>query len=244
VTTTTGTSYEDVSVVWTLEGFSLRMTAPDGTETDLRPSEVAAIHDSDGNDITNAVADANPATNVDFALIGDRRIVPLTFDLMLTGGGGGALYQAGGGLDPTWAVSGGVRIGLGERFHVHTQYRRQRIVEPVHTTGGEITDFTDELHLLLGFRATHPRENNNYHYVELGLAAVRFPDRYHAGRRSWNGRGGTGAGFTLQGGVVYPFSSRVGLDLTGTFMLRPTLVEDSSSTGLLFGINAALAVWW
>lgn len=244
VTTNSGTTYEDVSVTWKLEGYSLNLTHADGTETDLRPSEVETIHDSNGLDITNAVAEASDATDENFALIGDKRVVPFEFGLMLTAGGSGAMYQAGGGFDPTFAFLGGARISLSSWAYLSAQYRRQRIVEPVHSLGGDISTDTNELHFLVGFRVTHPKENNNYHYVELGVSVVQFPERFNDERGTWNDSGSTGTGFTLQGGMVFPFSSRVGLDLGGSFMLRPTLVEDSSETGLLLGINVALAMWW
>ena len=244
VSTTSGTVFEDVTVAWSLAGYSLKITHDDGRESELRPSEVATIRNAAGQDITNTVAEANPATDVNFALIGDQRIIPFEFALMLTGGGSGAMYQAGGDMDPTWSIFGGARISLGSRIYVNAQYRRQRVVEPVHAVGGEVSTDTNELHMMVGFRVTHPRENNNYHYVELGVSVISFPERFNAERGTWNDRGGSGAGFTLQGGVVYPISLRVGLDLGGTFMLRPALIEDSGNTGLLLGINAALAMWW
>lgn len=244
VTTISGTNYDDVSVTWTLAGYSIKLTHADGTEIDLRPSQVETIRDSTGLDITNAVAEASGATDVNFALIGDERIVPFEFGLMLTVGGSGAMYQADGGFDPTFAFIGGARASLSSWFYLSAQYRRQRVVEPVHSLGIDVSTDTNELHFLVGFRVTHPRENNNYHYVELGVSVVQFPERFNAERGTWNDSGSTDTGFTLQGGVVFPFSSRVGLDLGGTFMLRPALVEDSTNTGLLLGINVALAVWW
>ena len=192
VTTTFGTTYEDVSVTWTLAGYSIKLTHSDGTETDLRPSQVETIRDSSGLDITNAVAEASEATDEDFALIGDKRIIPFEFGLMLTAGGSGAMYQAGGGFDPTFAFLGGARISLSSWIYLSAQYRRQRVIEPVYSTGGDISADTNELHFLVGFRVTHPKENNNYHYVELGVCVVQFPERFNAESGTWNDGGSTG----------------------------------------------------
>jgi hypothetical protein len=118
------------------------------------------------------------------------------------------------------------------------------LTEAVHSLGGEITSNANELHFLMGFRTNHPRENNNYLFVELGAALIQFEDRFNEEREAWNDKGGTAVGATVQGGVVFALSPRWGLDLSGILMVRPTLIEDSADPGLLFGINLGLAYRW
>ena len=106
---------------------------------------------------------------------------------------------------------------------------------------------------IFSFREDHIRSNtvgvtgntnNNFSYVEMGLSLIGYDNRFNEESGAWVGGGVSGPGVTVQGGVVIPFSSRVGLDLGGTFMVRPPLVEDSRDPGLLFGLNAALALSW
>ncbi|MEN8007792.1 MAG: hypothetical protein ABFS42_12305 [Candidatus Krumholzibacteriota bacterium] len=242
VTTADSTLYEDVSLAWGLSGYSINLTAADGTETTLSPSQVAAIRDSSGADITNAVADASPATDVDFALIGDRRAVPFEFKVLLAAGGTGGLISGDSSFSPTGAFFAGARVGLGSHIHLNCMYRRQRVVDTVHPHDTEISANANEFHLLVGYRTTPSLQNPNYSYLEMGLALVQFSEMFNAERNAWTGDGSSGLGVTLQGGLVIPLSSKVGLDLGGILMARPTLVEDISSPGLLIGINAALTL--
>ena len=242
VTTSEGSLYEDVSLAWGLSGYSINLTAADGTETVLSPSQVASIRDSSGTDITNAVAEASPATDVGFSLIGDERAVPFQFNVLLAAGGTGGLIKGDGNFSPTGAFLAGARINLGSHAHLNLMYRRQRVVETVHTNNTEISANTNELHFLLGYRTTPSLQNPNYSYLELGVALVQFSEMFNADRLDWTDDGGSGLGVTLQGGLVIPLSQKVGLDLGGILMVRPTLVEDTSSPGLLIGINAALTL--
>ena len=240
VTTSEGALHEDVTLAWGLSGYSINLTAADGTETVLSPSQVASIRDSSGADITNAVADASPATDVGFALIGDERAVPFEFNVLLAAGGTGGLIKGDGGFSPTGAIIAGARVSLGSHAHLNFMYRRQRVVETVHTNDTEISGNTNELHFLVGYRTTPSLQNPNYSYLEMGVALVQFSRMFNSDRLEWTDDGGSGLGVTLQGGLVLPLSSRVGLDLGGIVMMRPTLVEDISTPGLLVGINAAL----
>ncbi len=240
VTTSEGALHEDVTLAWGLSGFSINLTAADGTETVLSPSQVASIRDSSGADITNAVADASPATDVGFALIGDERAVPFEFSVLLAAGGTGGLIKGDGGFSPTGAIIAGARVSLGSHAHLNFMYRRQRVVETVHTNDTEISGNTNEFHFLVGYRTTPSLQNPNYSYLEMGVALVQFSRMFNSDRLEWTDDGGSGLGVTLQGGLVLPLSSRVGLDLGGIVMMRPTLVEDISTPGLLVGINAAL----
>ena len=240
VTTNEGALYEDVSLAWGLSGYSINLTAADGTQTVLSPSQVASIRDSSGTDITNAVAEASPATDVGFALIGDERAVPFEFNVLLAAGGTAGLIKGDGSFSPTGAFFAGARISLGTHAHINLMYRHQRVVETVHTNSTEISDYSNELHLLVGYRTTPSLQNQNYTYLELGVALVQFSRMFNADRLAWTDDGGSGLGVTLQGGLVFPLSSKVGLDLGGIAMMRPTLVEDISTPGLLIGINAAL----
>ena len=240
VTTSEGALHEDVTLAWGLSGYSIILTAADGTETVLSPSQVASIRDSSGADITNAVADASPATDVGFALIGDERAVPFEFSVLLAAGGTGGLIKGDGGFSPTGAIIAGARVSLGSHAHLNFMYRRQRVVETVHTNDTEISGNANELHFLVGYRTTPSLQNPNYSYLEMGVALVQFSRMFNSDRLEWTDDGGSGLGVTLQGGLVLPLSSRVGLDLGGIVMMRPTLVEDISTPGLLVGINAAL----
>ncbi len=240
VTTADSTLYEDVSLAWGLSGYSINLTAADGTKTVLSPSQVASIRDSTGADITNAVAEASPADDVGFALIGDERAVPFEFNVLLAAGGTGGLIKGEGSFSPTGAFLAGARISLGSHAHINLMYRRQRVVETVSANAMEISGNTNELHFLVGYRTTPSLQNPNYSYLELGVALIQFSKMFNADRLAWTDDGGSGLGVTLQGGLVIPLSSKVGLDLGGIFMMRPTLVEDISTPGLLIGINAAL----
>lgn len=240
VTTSEGVIHEDVSLAWGLSGYSINLTAADGTESVLSPSQVASIRDSSGTDITNAVAEASPAADVGFALIGDKRAVPFEFNVLLAAGGTGGLIKGDGSFSPTGAFFAGARISLGTHAHINLMYRRQRVIETVSATDAEISGDTDEFHFLVGYRTTPSLQNQNYTYLELGVALVQFSRMFNTDRLAWTDDGGSGLGVTLQGGLVFPLSSKVGLDLGGIVMMRPTLVEDISTPGLLIGINAAL----
>ena len=242
VTTADSTLYEDVSLAWGLSGYSINLTAADGTETVLSPSLVAFIRDSSGTDITNAVAEASPATDVGFALIGDERAIPFEFNVLLAAGGTGGLISGDSSFSPTGAFFAGARVSLGSHAHINFMYRRQRVVDTVHPNDTEISANANELHLLAGYRTTPSLQNPNYSYLELGVALVQFSKMFNSERNAWTDDGDAGIGVTLQGGLVIPLSSKVGLDLGGILMVRPTLVEDISSPGLLIGINAALTL--
>lgn len=242
VTTIDDVVYGDVTAIWGLDGFSIKLLAADGTMTVLSPSQVASIWDGAGNDITNVIAAASPASDGISDLIGDRRTVPFEFHLMLTAGGSGTMNKGDGSFHPAGAVFTGARIPIGSLAHFHILYRRQRIVEGELTTGGSVSSDANELHFLLGFRVTHPQENNNYTYMELGVSLVNFEQRYNMELSTWNKDCGSATGVIIQGGVVFPLSSTIGFDLGGIMRLGPTVVEDGRHPGLLAGINGALAL--
>ena len=129
VHTEDGGALENVSVEWILEGYNLRVTAADGSRTVLGPLRVTSIIDAGGRDITNEVAEACPADDVHFALLGDARTVPFTFKAMFEVGCSGAYAIGDGAGGAVGAVYGGLRVAGGERFHVHLAYRRQHLAE-------------------------------------------------------------------------------------------------------------------
>ena len=244
VTMVDGVEHRDVTLTWALEGYSIKLVSPEGEETLLSPTRIVAILDSGGHEITDQVADASPATDASFALLGEGRVTPFLFDLMLTVGVSGTMNKGEGSFHFGGAALAGARISLGSRTHIHLLYRRQGITEEAHGYGGTISTNANELNLLFGLRLNHPRKNNNYSYIEMGLSLIGYDNRFNEESGAWVGGGVSGPGVTVQGGVVIPFSSRVGLDLGGIFMVRPPLVEDSRDPGLLFGLNAALALSW
>jgi len=242
VTETGGASHEDVTLAWALDGFLLELTSRDGAVTTLNPDQVDRVKDGLGRDITDEVGAACPATGITYRLLGKGRTVPFTFAIMADAGGGPAWTTGSGDFTPSLAPLGGVRVRLGERVHVRAGYRRHKVAELTAIADREVSSTTDELHLLAGVRMSHPRENNNYSYLEGGVAFIRFDERFggETGAEPSDDRSAMGA--VIQGGVVLPLSKHVGVDVGGLAMLRPTLSSRSTGPLLMVGINAALAL--
>jgi opacity protein-like surface antigen len=237
-----GAVHDDVTLAWALDGFLLELTNRDGTVTTLSPDQVDKVKDGLGRDITDDVGAACPATGITYKLLGKGRTVPIEFGIMADAGGGPAWTTGSGDFAPSLALLGGVRVRVGERAHVRLGYRRHQVVESTSVVDREVESTTDELHLLVGVRMSHPRENNNYSYLEGGVAFIRFDERYEGEDGTVPAEDLTDLGFTLQGGVVLPLSKRVGVDLGGLAMLRPTMSAVSTGPLLMVGINAALTL--
>lgn len=242
VVTVGGPVHEDVTLTWALDGFLLELTSRDGAVTTLSPDQVDKVKDGLGRDITDEVGAACPATGITYRLLGKGRTVPFRFGIMADVGGGPAWTTGSDDFAPSLAWLGGVRFRVGERAHLRAGYRRCRVVESTSVADSEVEATTDELHLLVGVRMSHPRENNNYSYVEGGVAFIRFDARFAGESGAEPSDDLMDLGATLQGGVVLPLSKRVGLDLGGLAMLRPTLSSSSTGPTLMVGINAALTL--
>jgi hypothetical protein len=237
-----GRVHDDVTLAWALDGFLLELAAGDGTVTSLSPDQVDKVKDGLGRDITDAVGEACPATGITYRLLGQGKNVPFVFAVMGDLGCGSAVTTDSGDLSPLLTLVGGARFSVGERLHLRVGYRRQRLVESTLVSGGDIETDADELHLLLGTRMSHPRENNNYSYLEGGVALIRFDQRFADGSGTVPADDLTGVGATLQGGVVLRLSAHLGLDVGGLVMARPGLIVGSTSRNLMFGINTALTL--
>lgn len=235
-----GTRHENVTVSWALEGYQLALIAQDGTGIMLGPLNIASIQDASGSDITQAVADVCPADDVGFALLGDDRTVPFTFKVMLGAGGSGAMTTGDGSGSPVWAGFAGLRIGGVKRMHLHALYRRQQMAAAYGASGGQVTGASHEIHIMLGYRLKHPLENNNYAYLEAGLALMDYDQKISTAGGGEIPSAGWESGLTVQGGAVLPLSDSFAVDLGALFMVRPPLVEDGGSQGMLFGLNVGL----
>lgn len=237
-----GRVYDDVTLSWALDGFLLELATGDGTVTSLSPDQVDKVKDGLGRDITDAVGEACPATGLTYRLLGQGKNVPFVFAVMVDLGCGSAVTTDSGDFSPLATLLGGVRFNASKRLHLRVGYRRQRLVESTSVAGGEIETDADELHLLLGTRMSHPRENNNYSYLEGGVALIRFDERFADGSGTVPADDRTGLGATLQGGVVLRLSAHLGLDVGGLVMARPGLIVESTGPNLMFGVNAALTL--
>jgi len=234
------TVYHDVSLAWKLEGYSLEITKSDGERINVGPMAVTKITDRNGLDITNDVADLSPATNAKFALLGDKKTIPFQFKAMFLAGVSGVLTNTDDSHKPLGAVLVATRIALDERAHFSLFYRRQQVAESISAGGGSFSTNAHEIHLLLGLRTTHPRRNNNYGYMEAGVALINFDQRYDNNSNSWVSNNSNEVGLTLQGGVVIPFSENFAVDLSGILEYRPSLVIDGGESGIMVGLNVAL----
>jgi hypothetical protein len=241
VITVDGQRHENVRVTWKLDGFLLRLRAADRTVTDLNPRVVANIVDAAGRDITREVADASPST-AGFAVLGDLRSEPFRLGWALDAGGSAGLTGGYGGFEPSGAWFAGLRRGLGTRFHLRAQYRNQHVREQVPPHGATLGTWSDEAALLLGYRPVHPRRNSNLVYLELGPTLVRWRETHDAETGFLTGGSRTKPGLLLRGGVVFPVSRRLGLDLGGLVSARPPLAEGQGTVGWVLGLNLALVV--
>jgi hypothetical protein len=234
-----GTRLDGVDLAWSRDGFLLRAARPRGDEVTLAPADVLRVFGPDGSDLTDAVGAACPATGITYTLLGRGSRVPFTFSFMGDLGGGLALDTADGGGDPVGVLLGGLRMGVAPPLHVRVGVRRLPLAELGAVTGTRVETWGTDLLLLVGARLQNPRENDNYAYVEGGLALI------HVGARV-PGPGAVGRDlerdFTapvVQGGVVLPLSPSLGVDLGVTIEYRPSLVEGRDEY-LLAGANVAL----
>ena len=243
VTSVDGETLTDVTVAWGLAGFSLKVTAPDGREIGFSPAQVAMITDSEGNDITNIVAAASPASTVKFALLGDERSTPMHFTVMAAAGGTAGLLKGAGDFEPVGAFHAGARVRICSWSHLHVLYRRQQIGESVIHGDGDVSTSSNEVHILLGSRMTHPRRNNNYTYLEAGVALVKYTRRFNEDLTIVDELPDWRSGFSFRGGAVLPLTEHIGLDLGAILMTRPSLIENSMEPDILIGLNVAVAVF-
>lgn len=235
-----GTALEDVRLAWVLDGYLLEATAADGSVTTLAPTHVLAVRAADGRDLTAEVGDACPATDVDFRLLGDDARVPFDFGLMVDLGGALALSAAREGGAPRPVLLGGLRAAVGSGAHIRVGLRRQGLVQGAPLGGPVRESASTDFCLLVGGRILHPRENDNYPYVEAGVMLVRFDERF----RGDDGRSPStvmnAAAFLAQGGAVLPLWPGRGLDVGAAVAIRPPLIEGAGVV-YEFSVNVALA---
>jgi len=151
-----GTVHEHVAVAWKLEGFLIGLTTADRTEINIYPRDVATIHAADGRDITQEVADASPAAMA-HDMFGSRRMEPLEPGLAVDLGGSFGASSGYGGMHAAGNGFVGVRRPLAPRFHLRAQYTLQRVREDLPDGFGLGAVWTDEVAVLVGYRAIHPR---------------------------------------------------------------------------------------
>jgi len=237
-----GTVYEHVDVTWKLDGFMLGLRTAGREEINLSPRDVARIHDADGRHITEEVADASPA-DTHFALLGRRRVEPTGLGLAADLGGSLSFTSGFGGFTTAGAVFVGVRQGLSHRVHLRLQYRRQGVREYVPELADPLSVHTHEIALLAGYRPVHPRRNRNYSYLEAGPVLVAWDRRWNGNAGSTVDGGDPAVGFLLRAGVLLRFSDHLGLDLGGFASVRPSVAVDADDTGVVIGLNLAVAVY-
>lgn len=235
-----GAVLADVRLAWVLDGYLLEATAADGTVTTLAPTQVRAVRAADGRDLTAEVGDACPATDVDFRLLGDRARDSFDFSLMADLGAGLAVGTAKDGGSPRIVLLGGLRAGMGDRAHVRAGLRRQQLAQSAPLGGAALESASTDFVLLFGGRLLHPRENDNYAYLEAGPMLVRFDERFRGDDGLDPATARNAAGFLAQGGAVLPLSPSRGLDLGASVAVRPPLVEGTGAV-YEFSVNVALA---
>ncbi|MCP4572887.1 MAG: hypothetical protein GY838_11090 [bacterium] len=237
-----GTVHEHVDVFWKLEGFMLGLRTSDGREFNLSPVDVARIHDDSGRHITEEVADASPA-DTHFALLGRQRVEPEGMGLAFDAGGSLSVTSGFGGFEGAGAVFAGARRELSLSWHLRGQYRRQRVRESVPDLGAPMGAWSNEVAVLLGWRAVHPRRNSHYTYVEAGPVLVAWSRRWDGVALSTVSGGSPGVGLLMRGGVLLRLGEHVGLDLGAMASLRPSIDVHADDLGVVIGLNAAVAVY-
>jgi len=235
------TVYNDVTVAWKLEGYSMEITRADGVRVNISPTLIAKITDSDGVDITNEVAGLSPATDMSFALLGDEKTIPFQFKIMILAGLSGALTNADDSHKPLGAGYAGARFGFSDKIHASVIYRRQNVVESTSAAGGSFSTDAHEIHLMLGTRMTHPRRNDNYGYMEAGVILINFDQRFDNENKVWISDDTGDLGVVVQGGVAIPISENFAIDLNGILEYRPSLIIHGGESAILLGLNIALA---
>lgn len=236
-----GARHADVSLAWALDGYLLELTGRDGAVTTLAPMQVGTVLAADGRDITEEVGRACPATDVDFRLLGAGTRRPFSFTTMADVGGGGVLSNADGAGGPDAVLQAGLRVRAGRSLHVRLGLRRLSLSEGVGATGDVFSATSTDLLLMVGGRLKHPRENDNYSYLEAGVALVHLSDRLGGEDGTESPGGRTESAFAAQGGVVLPLDRTWGLDLGAGLTARPSLRQDGDLR-LELGLNVALTL--
>jgi hypothetical protein len=239
VVATDGARHADVSLAWALGGYLLELTGSDGTVSTLAPLQVRAVLAFDGRDITDEVGAACPADDIDFQLLGEGSRVPFVFGAMIDAGFGGAVGNAEDGGSVTPVGLAGVRIAASERVHLRVGVRRLQQAEGTEVSGVNVEAHATDLLVMVGARLKHPRENDNYSYLEGGLVWTHFDQTFDAMGVITANDATNNPGLTVQGGAVLPLGPRLGVDISGLLMLRPSLITDNDHS-LHAGINVAL----
>lgn len=236
-----GTIVRDVTLAWVLDGFLLEATAGDGSVTTLAPAQVRAVRGPDGRDLTDEVGAACPAQDVDFSLLGRRARRPFVFAWMGDAGAGLAVGSSPGGGDPVPVLRGGLRVAAGERLHVRLGLRRQHLEQEAAMGGRRRDSASTDLLLLLGGRLKHPRENDNFAYLEGGVLLAGFDERFTGDDAAGVSADRQASGLLAQGGVVLPLSPTRGVDVGLALISRPPLIE-GTGRNLTISLNLALTL--
>lgn len=236
-----GTSIQNVTLTWVLDGYLLEAIVADGTVKTLAPSNVKAVLARDGSDMTDVIGAACPASDVDFRLLGKGARVPFTFSIMGDAGAGLAVGSAKGGGSPVLVLLGGVRAAVGGTMHARLGARRQDLEQVPDVGGAARSSAGTDLLLMLGTRLKDPRENDNFGYLEGGLLLTFFDNRFPGEDGGAEPGTLTAAGLAAQGGVVLPLSPTHGLDIGLAAMSRPALIEGTGRC-LMLSLNLALTI--
>lgn len=237
-----GGRLDDVTLTWALGGYLLEAMAADGKVTTLSPDQVRQVLGFDQRDLTDEVGAACPADDIDFQMLGSRKHVPFRFALMADAGGGVALSNGNGGSNVNGALVAGLRVGISDQLHARVGFRGQHASEATSLVGGTMAADTGALLVMLGLRLNHPRENNNYAYLEAGIALVHYSDRFGADGRLLADADLVTISPALQGGVVLPLSRHVGVDIGGFVASRGSLDAVTGQTILSVGATVGVTL--
>lgn len=183
-----GQSLGKLKVQWLTNGARLRATRSGGAYRDYRPEEIRELLTADGDDLTDAVADARPGgpgRDDKRRILGKNR-EPKIFSQSFDIGFGYAMVLGEWFGDQTYGVLAdmdeglnahiGFRVGVSERSYVRLLYRYQLAnIEPVFDSVDSVwvdMDGTvDELTLSFGTALTGSREGA-FAVAEVGAGAV------------------------------------------------------------------------
>ena len=98
-----------------------------------------------------------------------------------------------------------------------------------------------DLLLLLGGRLKHPRENDNFAYLEGGVLLANFDERFTGDDAAGVSADRQASGLLAQGGVVLPLSPTRGVDVGLALISRPPLIE-GTGRNLTISLNLALTL--
>lgn len=266
VVLTTGWTYRNVAVTALDDGRSLEILRADGAALVLAATDVFAIRDAGGVDITALVlpvAAANELGSLGSQFGGSEPQAPphppgpdgpRPFDAVLTVDLGygfpfGEFYD---GLDPGLVYGGDLRIATSPRHYVKFCYRNQNVYDetidvydPNNDMLVTVDSSLDVRQYLIMFGILSRRKPNAAArgFTEFGIGYGDHVVKAAAGSSS----GSLSMGrlmFSVQGGAMFRFSpkSKLGAEI-GAFLTAATIGDgDEGGMGMLFGMQAGLTM--